>query len=159
MRAVSPVASPPRAWTERALLPLLLTAFTLGGISAGALVNLINVRTYTDSAVAIDAHSIQVYVEVLSELQGGDIDQAVRPLEDWLGYTVVRALGSAPYTVELRPVTVARADSAFEAVAAYRRDFRTTGRLGADELVRSTLALGAPGRRGQSGDDGRDKRW
>ena len=125
----------------------IVVAFALGAVLGGSTAVDGAMDMMMNNAVDADQHAVRVYVDVLEDLRGGNAEVAVERLESWLDDVLIVVMEPSNYEYDLSTVTVARADSAFEAARAYRQAYpRTSGRGFVDEMVANVWAAGPPGR-------------
>ncbi len=121
-----------------------IIAFVLGASAGGYLVHRGTTQILMDSAIDIDAHSLSVYASALQSIRTGDLEAATERLETWMDMTLVRVMEPSNYDVNIRDITVARADSAFFATRAYREAYPLVSGVAAEPMVAAVWRAGPP---------------
>jgi hypothetical protein len=123
----------------------LTVAFALGAVAGGYLVNDATTGLMIDRAVDADAAAVRRYVPILEAMRAGEADEAVELLEAWLDDVLVVLMEPSNYDFDIRPITLARADSAYAAARAHREAWpRTSSRSFVDDMVAAVWAQGPP---------------
>ncbi len=126
------------------LLLATIVAFVLGASAGGYLMQRVTIEVLMDSAIDIDAHSLRVYASALESIRAEDSEAAIERLEAWMDITLVRVMEPSNYDVNVREITVARADSAFFAMRAYREAYPPAPGGAAEPMVEAVWRAGPP---------------